>query len=111
MLSNLRAQALSRTGQIVPTINLQQATDILNNTSKISIPTEGTEGQVLTIVGGIPLWTDPIKLLTFYRDTDGEGYGNKEDQLIVLIGSSAPNGFTTISPIFYIHCYIPYFIN
>jgi hypothetical protein len=92
-LSNLHAQAIGRTGKIVPTISLQQATDILNNTSKISIPTGGTEGQVLTIVGGIPLWTDPIKLVTFYRDTDGDGYGNNDEQLIVLSGTGAPNGY------------------
>jgi hypothetical protein len=96
-LNNLHAQAIGRTGKIVPTISLQQATDILNNTSKISIPTGGIEGQVLTIVGGIPLWTDPIKLVTFYRDTDGDGYGNNDEQLIVLSGSSVPNGFVVNS--------------
>jgi hypothetical protein len=44
-------------------------------------------------VGGIPLWTDPIKLVTFYRDTDGDGYGNNDEQLIVLSGTGAPNGY------------------
>jgi hypothetical protein len=57
------------------------------------IPTGGTEGQVLKIVEGIPVWSDPVQFVTFYKDTDGDGYGNNDEQLIVLSGSNAPNGY------------------
>jgi hypothetical protein len=59
------------------------------------IPTEGTEGQVLKMVGGIPVWSDPVQFITFYKDTDGDGYGNNDEQLIVLSGSTAPNGYVS----------------
>jgi hypothetical protein len=59
------------------------------------IPTEGTEGQVLKMVGGIPVWSDPVQFVTFYIDTDGDGYGNNDEQLIVLSGSTAPNGYAS----------------
>jgi hypothetical protein len=57
------------------------------------IPTGGTEGQVLKMVGGIPVWSDPVQFETYYKDTDGDGYGNNDEQLIVLSGSNAPNGY------------------
>jgi hypothetical protein len=41
----------------------------------------------------MPVWTDPIKFVTFYKDADGDGYGNNGDQLMVLSGSNAPNGY------------------
>jgi hypothetical protein len=59
------------------------------------IPTGGTEGQVLKMVGGIPVWSDPVQFITFYKDTDGDGYGNNDEQLIVLSGSAAPNGYVS----------------
>jgi hypothetical protein len=55
------------------------------------IPTGGTEGQVLKIVGGIPTWVDPAVIgQTFYEDTDNDGYGDINS---TIVASAAPNGY------------------
>ena len=58
------------------------------------IPTGGTEGQVLKIVGGIPTWIEPVTSAgqTFYEDTDNDGYGDINS---TLFGSAAPNGYVS----------------
>jgi hypothetical protein len=92
-----RALAAEQANEIaITTIQTEQTTQNVSislNSTKIPIPTGGTEGQVLKMVGGIPVWTDPIKFVTFYKDADGDGYGNNGDQLMVLSGSNAPNGY------------------
>jgi hypothetical protein len=105
-LSNGSAQALNKTGQIVPTISAQQAaeikvnslkkgttaqqiSDIINNTAKTAIPAGGAEGQVLKIVQGIAVWMDAPQTKTFYADTDGDGYGAINNPILFI---SLPNG-------------------
>jgi hypothetical protein len=57
------------------------------------IPTGGTEGQVLKIVGGIPTWVDPAVIgQTFYEDTDNDGYGDINS---TIVASAAPNGYVS----------------
>jgi hypothetical protein len=57
------------------------------------IPTGGTEGQVLKIVGGIPTWVDPAVIgQTFYEDSDNDGYGNINS---TFFASAAPNGYVS----------------
>jgi hypothetical protein len=57
------------------------------------IPTGGTEGQVLKIVGGIPTWVDPAVIgQTFYEDSDNDGYGDINS---TIVASAAPNGYVS----------------
>jgi hypothetical protein len=58
------------------------------------IPTGGTEGQVLKIVGGIPTWVEPVKSTgqAFYEDTDNDGYGDINS---TIVASAAPNGYVS----------------
>jgi hypothetical protein len=60
--------------------------------SKNGVPTGGTEGQVLTIIGGAPVWSEPAPVCTdiFYLDSDGDGYG---DVNITFVACTAPNGY------------------
>jgi hypothetical protein len=92
-----RALAAEQANEIViTTIQTEQTTQNVSislNSTKISIPTGGTEGQVLKMVGGIPVWTDPVQFETYYKDADGDGYGNNDEQRVVLSGSNAPNGY------------------
>jgi hypothetical protein len=110
-LTDLSAQALNKTGQIVPTISAQQAaeikanslkkgttaqqiSDIINNTAKTAIPAGGAEGQVLKIVQGIAVWMDAPQTNIFYADTDGDGYGAIDNPILFI---SLPNGCVTNS--------------
>ena len=62
-----------------------------NDPYVISLPSGGTEGQILKIVSGIPTWVD-LCGITFYRDSDGDGYGDSSN---TTTGCEAPNGFVT----------------
>jgi hypothetical protein len=110
-LTDLSAQALNKTGQIVPTISAQQAAEIkanslkkgttaqqasniINNTAKTAIPAGGAEGQVLKIVQGIAVWMDAPQTNIFYADTDGDGYGAIDNPILFI---SLPNGCVTNS--------------
>jgi hypothetical protein len=74
------------------TISSQQASDITTNNEKITIPTGGTEGQILKIVGGIPTWVDPATGTgqIFYEDSDEDGYGDINSS---IVANAAPNGY------------------
>ena len=51
-----------------------------NDPYLISLPTGGTEGQVLKIENGVPLWADLCSNI-YYRDLDGDSYGNNLDSI------------------------------
>ena len=57
----------------------------------ISLPSGGTEGQILKIINGDPTWVD-LCGITFYRDSDGDGYG---DSTTITTGCEAPEGYVT----------------
>jgi len=42
----------------------------------ISLPPGGTEGQLLTILNGVPVWADCNNPNTYYLDADDDGYGD-----------------------------------
>ena len=52
-------------------------------------PAGGTEGQVLQMVAGVPTWVD-ASFSIFYKDTDGDGYGDINNSILAGAG---PNGY------------------
>ena len=52
----------------------------------------GTEGQVLTMVGGVATWVDPCVSSLFYADTDSDGYG---DNSVFTVACSEPEGYAS----------------
>jgi hypothetical protein len=75
------------------TQGIQGATGPSGADGSTGIPTGGTEGQVLKIVGGIPTWVDPAVIgQTFYEDTDNDGYGDINS---TIVASAAPNGYVS----------------
>lgn len=52
----------------------------------------GTEGQVLTMVGGVATWIDPCVSSLFYADTDSDGYG---DNSVFTVACSEPEGYAS----------------
>jgi hypothetical protein len=75
------------------TQGIQGATGPSGADGATGIPTGGTEGQVLKIVGGIPTWVDPAVIgQTFYEDTDNDGYGDINS---TIVASAAPNGYVS----------------
>ena len=57
----------------------------------ITLPTGGTDGQVLKIVNGVPAWAE-LCINTYYRDADGDGYGDSADSTIAC---DAPTGYVS----------------
>jgi len=51
-----------------------------NDPYLISLPTGGSEGQVLKIENGVPFWTDLCSNI-YYRDLDSDSYGNNLDSI------------------------------
>jgi hypothetical protein len=92
-----RALAAEQANEIaITTIQTEQTTQNVSislNSTKIPIPTGGTEGQVLKMVGGIPTWVDLTFIgQTFYEDTDNDGYGDINS---TIVASAAPNGYVS----------------
>ena len=52
----------------------------------------GTEGQVLTMVGGVATWIDPCVSSLFYADTDSDGYG---DNSVFTVACAQPVGYVS----------------
>ena len=52
----------------------------------------GTEGQVLTMVGGVATWIDPCVSSLFYADTDSDGYG---DNSVFTVACTQPVGYVS----------------
>ena len=52
----------------------------------------GTEGQVLTMVGGVATWIDPCVSSIYYADTDSDGYG---DNSVFTVACSEPEGYAS----------------
>ena len=52
----------------------------------------GTEGQVLTMVGGVATWVDPCVSSIYYADTDSDGYG---DNSVFTVACSEPEGYAS----------------
>ncbi|MDB4181029.1 putative metal-binding motif-containing protein [Flavobacteriaceae bacterium] len=52
----------------------------------------GTEGQVLTMVGGVATWIDPCVSSLFYADTDSDGYG---DNRVLTVACAQPVGYVS----------------
>ena len=50
----------------------------------------GTEGQVLTMVGGVATWVDPCVSSIYYADTDSDGYG---DNSVFTVACYEPEGY------------------
>jgi uncharacterized protein (TIGR02145 family) len=46
----------------------------------ISLPSGGSEGQVLKILNGIPAWVDLCSNI-YYKDSDGDGFGDISDSM------------------------------
>jgi hypothetical protein len=68
-----------------------QNTAIALNTDKTGIPTGGTVGQVLTINNSsVSEWTEPSISTLFYKDTDGDGYGDYNNAIVAF---SMPTGY------------------
>ena len=75
------------------TQGIQGATGPSGADGSTGIPTGGTEGQVLKIVGGIPTWVDPAVIgQTFYEDSDNDGYGDINSTIFNFV---APNGYVS----------------
>ncbi|MDB2632543.1 MopE-related protein [Flavobacteriaceae bacterium] len=47
----------------------------------ISLPPGGTEGQILTIFNGVPVWADCSSPNTYYLDADADGYGDPNNPI------------------------------
>ena len=52
----------------------------------------GTEGQVLTMVGGVATWIDPCVSSIYYADTDSDGYG---DNSVFTVACAQPVGYAS----------------
>ena len=52
----------------------------------------GTEGQVLTMVGGVATWADPCVSSIYYADTDSDGYG---DNSVLTVACAQPVGYVS----------------
>ena len=52
----------------------------------------GTEGQVLTMVGGVATWIDPCVSSIYYADTDSDGYG---DNSVLTVACAQPVGYVS----------------
>ena len=56
-------------------------------TAANGIPAGGANAQVLQMLGGVPTW---IALSVFYKDTDGDSYGDIKN---AMVAGAAPNGY------------------
>jgi hypothetical protein len=78
---------------VAGTQGIQGATGPSGADGSTGIPTGGTEGQLLKIVGGIPTWVDPAVIgQTFYEDSDNDGYGDINSTIFNFV---APNGYVS----------------
>ena len=57
----------------------------------ISLPSGGSEGQVLKILNGIPAWVDLCSNI-YYKDSDGDGFGDISDSMTTC---DVPEGYVT----------------
>ena len=107
---SISAQAVDKYGKLIPTITTLQANAIIANTSKVTSAlgvtsgqmqywngtawvtlATGTEGQVLTILNGVPAWkTSTSSGTIYYQDVDGDGFG---DINTTILAASKPNGY------------------
>ena len=67
-----------------------EAQDVATKNYVDSFIGSGTEGQVLTMVGGVATWIDPCVSSLFYEDTDGDGYGNNS---VFTVACAQPVGY------------------
>ena len=76
-------------------INLAEPTEAQDAATKNYVDSfigSGTEGQVLTMVGGVATWVDPCVSSLFYADTDSDGYG---DNSVFTVACSEPEGYVS----------------
>ena len=57
----------------------------------IELPSDGNEGDILTIINGIPTWTCLSPSYTFYQDSDGDGFGSETS--ISVCENIQPQGY------------------
>ena len=69
-----------------------EAQDVATKNYVDSFIGSGTEGQVLTMVGGVATWVDPCVSSLFYADTDSDGYG---DNSVFTVACSEPEGYVS----------------
>ena len=77
-------------------LDFQEAQDVATknyvDTNANSDIGSGTEGQVLTMVGGVATWVDPCVSSLFYADTDSDGYG---DNRVLTVACAQPVGYVS----------------
>ena len=69
-----------------------EAQDVATKNYVDSFIGSGTEGQVLTMVGGVATWVDPCVSSLFYADTDSDGYG---DNNVLTVACAQPVGYVS----------------
>ena len=100
---NVSAENLSVTAVLNmnsnPIQNVADPTDAQDVATKNYVDTNansdigsGTEGQVLTMVGGVATWIDPCVSSLFYADTDSDGYG---DNSVLTVACAQPVGYVS----------------
>ena len=100
---NVSAENLSVTAVLNmnsnPIQNVADPTDAQDVATKNYVDTNansdigfGTEGQVLTMVGGVATWVDPCVSSLFYADTDSDGYG---DNSVFTVACAQPVGYVS----------------
>ena len=100
---NVSAENLSVTAVLNmnsnPIQNVADPTDAQDVATKNYVDTNansdigsGTEGQVLTMVGGVATWIDPCVSSLFYADTDSDGYGNNS---VLTVACAQPVGYVS----------------
>jgi len=78
-----------------PVQNVADPTDAQDVATKNYVDSficSGTEGQVLTMVGGVATWADPCVSSLFYADTDSDGYG---DNSVLTVACAQPVGYVS----------------